>query len=669
MKGIDADTLLAAYAAVTIEEAAKERPAPAANGFHAPMGGEANHYATAAMESELKRLRQAAQGERNEQLNRSAFALGQLVGGGLLDEVTITQALTDAALALGLGEGEAAATIASGLAGGIKLPRVPAQLHANGNGAGYAAGFAGETPEALDLAGAPPGLPFIQVNNRQLRDTRADAIAALLAANTQTPAHPRLFVRGGALTRVVCDENGAYSAQIMGVADIAGLLADTATWITVNRDGKRTHVSPPGDVVRDLPALGEWPHFPPLAGVVNCPTFGAGGELHDEPGYSPATSLYYANYIAHPTLTAAEGRRLLLDELLGDFPFKDDASKAHAVALLLLPFVRPLIAGATPLHMVDAPTPGTGKGLLVEVCALPALGRSLGSMTAGKDDDEWRKRLTSTLLRGETHVHIDNITTALESGVLASALTQDVWEDRLLGQTKTVSLRIRQIWCGNGNNLTLSDEIARRTLWIRLDANAEKPWEREGFRHPNLRTWALAQRAQLLAAALALIGAWIEAGKPEFTGRHKGSYAEWSRVMGGILDVNRIAGFLGNEDEMYNKKVSSSTAMTDFVTAWKERHGDAPVDSGALFMLASTPDDNSLMTTYEREQWLGLLEDQLSAGGERGRRKSFGLLLKSYTDKVVAGCKITNRGRSNGKMWWNLVDLHAPGDAVKELGL
>ncbi len=85
-------------------------------------------------------------------------------------------------------------------------------------------------------------------------------------------------------------------------------------------------------------------------------------------------------------------------------------------------------------------------------------------------------------------------------------------------------------------------------------------------------------------------------------------------------------------------------------------------------MLASTPDEDSPMTPYEREQWLGLLEDHLSSGGERGRRKSFGRLLSSYTDKVVGGCKIVSCGRSHGKTWWQLLEKKKD-NPIEELGL
>jgi hypothetical protein len=57
------------------------------------------------------------------------------------------------------------------------------------------------------------------------------------------------------------------------------------------------------------------------------------------------------------TLTAedvAEARALIVDELLGDFPFATEADRVNACGLLLLPFVREMVSNATPLHLVEA---------------------------------------------------------------------------------------------------------------------------------------------------------------------------------------------------------------------------------------------------------------------------------------------------------------------------
>jgi len=82
-----------------------------------------SRYAEAALLSELDRLTIAPEGTRNDQLNRSAFSLGQLVAGGALDEGEVRQRLEDTALAIRLGDREAQRTVDSGLSAGMKQSR------------------------------------------------------------------------------------------------------------------------------------------------------------------------------------------------------------------------------------------------------------------------------------------------------------------------------------------------------------------------------------------------------------------------------------------------------------------------------------------------------------------------------------------------------------------
>ncbi len=84
-----------------------------------------SRYADAAINSEVSRVLTAPQGDRNNALNKAAYYLGRLVGGGVLDQAEVTEVLTDAALQAGLEDGETKATITSGLAAGVKNPRKP----------------------------------------------------------------------------------------------------------------------------------------------------------------------------------------------------------------------------------------------------------------------------------------------------------------------------------------------------------------------------------------------------------------------------------------------------------------------------------------------------------------------------------------------------------------
>jgi len=80
-------------------------------------------WSRAALDAENASVRASIEGVRNHTLNRAAFALGQLVGAGHLDEADVVEALTASAIAAGLSAGEVAPTIASGLRAGIATPR------------------------------------------------------------------------------------------------------------------------------------------------------------------------------------------------------------------------------------------------------------------------------------------------------------------------------------------------------------------------------------------------------------------------------------------------------------------------------------------------------------------------------------------------------------------
>ena len=114
-------------------------------------------------------------------------------------------------------------------------------------------------------------------------------------------------------------------------------------------------------------------------------------------------------------------------------------------------------------------------------------------------------------------------------------------------------LPIKCIWIATGNNPTLSTEIARRTIRIRIDAKTDQPWQRDSsqFRHADIMSWVKKNRGELIWAALTLAKAWISAGCPEPTGiKLLGGFEEYRRVIGGILEVAGIKGFLGNADEL-----------------------------------------------------------------------------------------------------------------------
>ncbi|CAN5825079.1 hypothetical protein BH18ACT6_BH18ACT6_07590 [soil metagenome] len=80
-------------------------------------------YTRAALEGELARVAAALEGSRNETLFLAACNLGTLVGARMLDQQAATSHLINAGLALGLGDREVVATVASGIGWGADHPR------------------------------------------------------------------------------------------------------------------------------------------------------------------------------------------------------------------------------------------------------------------------------------------------------------------------------------------------------------------------------------------------------------------------------------------------------------------------------------------------------------------------------------------------------------------
>ena len=78
-----------------------------------------------ALLSEIAELARTPEGDRNNALNTSAFRMGQIVGGGHLDENEAVAALKQAALQMGLEASEIHPTIKSGLTAGKGEPRHP----------------------------------------------------------------------------------------------------------------------------------------------------------------------------------------------------------------------------------------------------------------------------------------------------------------------------------------------------------------------------------------------------------------------------------------------------------------------------------------------------------------------------------------------------------------
>jgi hypothetical protein len=185
--------------------------------------------------------------------------------------------------------------------------------------------------------------PTIQINERQLRDVRQDALEALRQANDP----PKLFTRAGGIARLSMTLNDRQEStsviQQLGVDAMRGELTNVADWVTARSDGEGgltlAPSLPPIDVSRDLLSLPQV-DLPALIGVITCPAFAPDGSLIIDHGFHEASGLWHQRTLddlqeipSEPDDVALhEAREFLLDVLV-DFPFNDEASRVHAIAL------------------------------------------------------------------------------------------------------------------------------------------------------------------------------------------------------------------------------------------------------------------------------------------------------------------------------------------------
>jgi len=182
---------------------------------------------------------------------------------------------------------------------------------------------------------------------------------------------------------------------------------------------------------------------------------------------------------------------------------------------------------------------------------------------------------------------LDNLRRRLDSGALAAVLTSGIWQDRLLGVSRTVTLYVECIWIGTANNPQFSKEMSRRVVSCRMDAKMERPWDRPpaGFRHPDLLGWIGAHRGELIWASLVLVQNWLALGRPAGSAQ-LGSFESWAQTLGGILDAAGIPGLLSNAADFYTRADDESRPWRSFLAGWWREYQSTPCLSKDLLTLA-----------------------------------------------------------------------------------
>jgi hypothetical protein len=455
------------------------------------------------------------------------------------------------------------------------------------------------------------------------------ATEAIIAGN----GGPAVFRSGDRLVRLG-GEAGDLRIETIPAAALKERLSRVARFT----GAKGGPVHPPGDVVQ---ALLNRPRqdarLPELDRVVTAPVFGSDGVLSVEPGYHPSARAWYQPGpqmagLRSPWPREPDDLKAALYELelvLGDFPFDSEASRAHAVAEMLLPFVREMIPGPTPLHLHTAPREGTGKGLLATCMTWPSAGDDC-LVSPAHNEEEWDKRIGAELARGRPAIVWDNVKGDLGSGSLELALTAGSYVSRVLGFSRMGSYPVRCLWVMTSNNARLSAGLARRSVMIRMDAGVERPEQRSGW-SVDLPQWVKRRRRDLVAACHVIVADWLDEGMPHWMGEPLGSFEGWSAVMGGILENAGVGGFLGNRGEVL-ARTAEDDEMPGFFLAW-ESSGLGPMSAREL----AAAMEYGALADFAPQELVGA--------------RSLGHALGQYRDRVYAGLALRYEHSGNRRVW------------------
>jgi hypothetical protein len=472
------------------------------------------------------------------------------------------------------------------------------------------------------------------------------AEAALLADSRVS-----IFQRSGLLVRTVTIDHSdvdtcvrrSAGATLLTPVRPAWLLEQMGRAVEWYRDNAHySRADPEAKYAQALLERGVW-SFPTLRGVVSTPTLAADGRIIEQPGFDRASGLLldipagtFAPILPSPTKDQAYRALCAFAAPLRGFPFRNDASKAVALAALLTALIRRSLRTA-PLHGFDAPVAGTGKTMLAEASGILLLGVPPAAMSQGKSAEEDEKRLSTVLFAGDPIILIDNCERDISGDFLCSMLTQEMVQARILGLSERRILPSTALVLATGNNLTLAGDASRRAVVCGLDAKVERPDARvfDFDFHAEL----LARRAELVVAGLTVLRAYHVAGRPEKL-TPMGSFSDWAWIRGALV-------WLGCADPADTRStiLDNDPRKDELITVmdlWAAAFGDTP--TAVVEIRADGPTNNALYTK--------LIEVANCRGG-KWSGKSVGWWLRRHKDRIVSGrsFRVDVRKTDRGQLW------------------
>lgn len=474
-------------------------------------------------------------------------------------------------------------------------------------------------------------------------------------------ARASLFVRDCELVRILTPDGDEPTTDgitrptaLARIRPAKGVLRDTLTrhirFVRERRMGDETfdqECHPPQWCIDSVANREVWPGIRHLRGIVTCPVMRADGSILSQPGYDPASELYL-DYRGPeivlpdtPTREDARNAAALLLELIEEFPFASRLARACWLACVLSTFARHAYNGPTPLFLIDANTRGSGKTLLATLAGMIFTGDSTSSMSCPSEDDEFAKRITAIAKSGDPLILIDNVAGTLGCQSLDSALTSTRWKSRILHTSDVPEYPLFTIWLATGNNVTIGADTSRRTCHIRLESRVEKPEERSGYRFPRLLDHVRSNLHRYRAAALTILDAYVQAGRPSMNLRHWGSFESWSDLVRGAVVFAGLPDPGESRSMLAERSDTQANALRALIHHWPN------IEPGRKELTAAEILQHAEQSPL-REIIIEFCDCPVS---ELPSPTSFGKKMARFVGTVVSGQCIANRDSHGTKLW------------------
>ncbi len=400
---------------------------------------------------------------------------------------------------------------------------------------------------------------------------------------------------------------------------------------TMGVDSARMAMSSPQllEQIREVEHLHDVP-LPVLRGTGNIEVLPLGYD-----GASRSLTLRACDYVSAPCADGAA----YLRRFLGEFQFMDqERSLAVAVSAMLTLFARRILPALAhrPAFIYTANAAGGGKTLLADCAIAPVLGRSPRTPLPRREE-ELEKLLLAEVLCGSECILFDNLRGRIESPSIENLLTSHIFKGRILNQSKTYEGDNHVVMFLTGNGVTVSEDLARRALFVELFQPEAKAQDRKFAQTLSVGV-LIERRAEILAALWQIVQKWDRAGRPAGSKTHA-SFPEWARVIGGMVE---LAGFASpvTAPTLHDGGNRDGEDMAELVQSIQQAFSARPIDFEQLTELAA---EKGL---FER------ITDGVSAKSmDRSDKARLGRLLAAYDRRVFGESRLLFmvEGRGHGR--------------------